>query len=456
MSTPTNTSKETTHTGWRWEWTGTNNAAPTTRIPTPDGAQILVGATSPTQVTGIHAPTPAALHSLTDIVGQPWVRELIAVTGPGGTTNEHSVPQPQLTPAWQRLAVVRSVRQWSPLSIATNLLDLDEALAWHAAGVTPWARTLTRLSADTITRARAALTHGALPVTTHGDVETAVTLAHTYLDPEDPALAVLNALEVRTAQATHIDPDDLAAQLQAWSREHSSPVTPAAATLSAQPADTDVTIRTVIDPLLIPARVLTWSNPGHPGITAEIKDSTIHVTLEIAHDLDPEDPDVTDLVVYLTNPATGDKLTATPTPTSWGAQTLTATFPLPHDVTDLVIGACTAGNLDQAPTRPDDIGRANASQHLLGTWALTRTTIALEGPSIARKKARSWSATAGRACDATDEGRDRLTSLREHLTDLTGDNPPPAWRAMLAEAIPAELLANHPSHNDDDAETNPA
>lgn len=437
-----------------WSWTNYEDLLlPAVQIPTQSGATVWTHAFEPSRVVAVRAPDPDALRSLAGVLGAEWVQTLLAFLGPWGVCDQTQVPAPVLNPSWTRVSVVRAFRQWSATPADPCLLNLDEALAWEEAGVDRWAATYTGLCAATIATLVAGLIHGQVPPSAHADVEAAARLARRYLPPEDPNRESLERLEDEVASITAVEEDELRSALEDWVHRYASDAVAVSLGAASPPRSPGkVLTHVVVDVSVIPTRVLGWQGPEQPGMEAAVLDGSIHVTIDLADGVDPDDPGVTSLIVYTANPDTGQTLATTrPRPVHPSGGVLTAALPLPDGSMKVLVGVSSTDRLDRAPATHQAAEQAIALQHLLWAWSLTRSSLAAEGPQAARVRAQGWNAAAARA--ATGVADRQARTLRSHLSDLTGPNPPTPWRTMLAEILPPDLMELLPQQEGGDGDS---
>lgn len=455
----------TTHssTTYGWSWTSdhflASGIAGLTRVPVPGGGTLLVHALEPQSVLAVHAPTPAALAGVREVLGADWVQDLLTVVGTAGSTSDPACRPGSLDARWQRIVVIYTVRQWFPWTVAGTVLDADEALAWDRLGVRSWAQSSTELAQHAISGLAAALLSGRLPTQAHADVEAATALLDGYLDDDSATAAGVRELHERVADASTLDDAEVEGLLRDWAAARREPAE-LALSMGAEPSRADATPRLILDPRCLSTGVIAWDSPGQPAITVATTTDAVSIAITLQDGREADDAEPASLTVYAADSATGTILASaqvTPAgPDSFGREMLAAELTRPAG--PFFIGVCDAHHLSNAPTTLAEAELADAASQAVLLWASVRVSVA-RGMPMAQVRADHQGALEWleQACEnaRAHTGQEQAFALaavaRRYLLDLTstdrGTSGDPL-RPLLAEILSADVLDALP-HPDD-------
>ncbi len=416
--------------GWSWRVPATRELALTT-VPVPAGGTLWVDAFDPSRVVAFHAPTPAALGSLAATLGQDWLERTLRTLGPGGASDDDALAPDTLPDAWQRVALLHALRQWSPAPLDESLLDIDESIAWSDAGVEAWADAVAASDAYRILDLVRRLHDGGLPAATHDAIEDAAALAVRALPDGDERRRSLIEAEATMADATALDPAELTTVLDGWSVDSHRE---AALTLrggTGEGARERSAVQVLVDPLAVHTRVIAWAGPNQPVISARVTDGSVEIRVTLGTGFDAATTEALGLVVFAVEPRTGRILASAPVHGD-GETEVVGSLDLEPAGPVTLVGVCDASALERV--RTDRAGRsaALAEQHLLAAWSATR--LAHAGRGSLSSAADALRTADERAVDARDPlAFDRSLS---RVRRLLHDGPPVGVSApLLAERL---------------------
>jgi hypothetical protein len=284
--------------------------------PAP-GVVVAVDLTDPRRVLSWSVPGPDALDALAALFGSSWLHAVRAAADPLPA----AVPAPPpLAGAWARLGLAAGVQRWMPAPLPEVTLGLDQALAWHEAGLEEQARAeFAAGSAALLYRAEACL-DGDLPTAMRPGLRAAASAAAALLGAEQhPDTAALTRLAAELTAAGDLPAagaglrDTVLTALlgAATPAVHAGDAgTAAPETMAAERVDPALVPARVlgrVDPALVPARILAWTGAETPELLVETHTDPhrLRVSAALAPGTEPGDREVTELIARAVDPARG-------------------------------------------------------------------------------------------------------------------------------------------------------
>lgn len=417
------------------------------RVDLGGGARLWVDLHDLSRPTRAEADSLSSLARLYDVLagidqGAPEGGTLDAATLPG-----LSVP-------WQRLALVAAVDQYSALDYHPALLVMDQALAWQGVGSPRRASGMLRAVEGPVTDLSWAAYDGRLPTAAAAKVATAAGLLLDSPDTDPGVRAGFTTIRERAESAVPVVNDaEWEFITDLWAEELT-----AATRMGA--VDTDTLMPAlVLDPRLLPPRLLPWQGPDGTGVRLSRDDQGLRVDLDLRAGGLSRTGGATGLWALLVDAATGEQVAAATFAPAASGNTrrvdtpparLTATLDVPPQQWEQLavsVIACTPQDPAAAMLDASPVGalRVRAERFLLAAWA-TKRLAGATGDARLRARAQEYLSAARRVEDSIPAGADlthgpgRALDVVLERADAPAGWPSEPTSAVVGEPLLAELL----------------
>ncbi|KAF0845271.1 hypothetical protein [Nocardia caishijiensis] len=346
-------------------------ALPAAELRVSTGVSIAIDPLAPTDPLGWSVDPRTDPTALAEVFAEPALAALVARLRVDGVSVAH-FDCPTLPAAWAHRAHVAAVARWTLRPLDSGALLLDEALAEHRCGRDAVARRL--------------FGHGAYVLPSLGEQAVEGELSSAATDLLRDAVAVATELGLGedivdlAEQLAGIDDVRLSAALAEWRAADESALIGAGPFAHDRVAPVDDVEYAMVDPTVVPPRILAWPGPARPEIRIDYRaaDRTYELRSRLAAGVDPWCAEAAELLAYTTEEATGRLLGVAPVE----ARTDGGLYAELPEVGDQPRGARSFG-LFSAETAPEHLrgslfGRTGieVDRELLEGWNLHRAAAA--------------------------------------------------------------------------------
>lgn len=370
--------KPASNTGWVWRPRASARGC-VVDVPGPGRSRFWTTLTDPGTVIAFEAMDDIALRGLGRLFGRDWY-ERVSASAPQSTDDVAWAPGP-LPESWRRVALVEAVDQWLPWPLDQDLLAIDRALAWDAAGARGQAAvTIASCSARVVALRQAALA-GDLTPSASDIVRQGADLLVGVLVDDDPDRRALLDLQAQTA--VDVGPNDFA-DLDAF--------LDGSMALTLGDLETGPNLDASLDLGSVSPRVLEWAGPDLVEIRADADPASDAVVacVRLAEGVDPDDGEACHLVGYLADASTGEVLLSRRFAGGNADDPAELQVALPlagRPSSGLVVGLFQAGLRGRLRTSPAGRALVRVERLLVAAWAEARRRQARNVPAPDRAAA---------------------------------------------------------------------